>query len=178
MTNANGVNSSPAACCAWFRPADRSPDDRQVLSKDPPDTKALPWAPPISTEVLSRLIALIASNKELSLGSSVADTRAGWRWDARISLIPRSRILRRTKTEFLGRLPSFCAAGVCRGYASLLVKEAHAFLVPKITASEHCSHCSTPARTMCSRRLYQIVDGKAGPAPPHYPDGTPGPASD
>jgi hypothetical protein len=41
MTNANGVNSSPAACCAWFRPADRSPDDRQVLSKDPPDTKAL-----------------------------------------------------------------------------------------------------------------------------------------
>jgi hypothetical protein len=133
------------------------------------------WAPPISTEVLSRLIALIASNKELSLGSSVADTRAGWRWDARISLIPRSHILRRTKTEFLGRLPSFCAAGACRGYASLLVKEAHAFLVPKITASEHCSHCSTPARTMCSRRLYQIVDGKAGPAPPHYPDGTPGP---
>jgi len=57
------------------------------------------------------IIALIASNKELSLGSSVADTRAGWRWDARISLIPRSRILRRTKTQFLGRLSQLLRCG-------------------------------------------------------------------
>jgi hypothetical protein len=51
-----------------------------------------------------------------------------------------------TKTEFPECLPSFCAAGASRSYASLLVKEARAFLVPETTASEHCSGCSTPDR--------------------------------
>ena len=93
----------------------------------------------------------------------------------RISLISRSHILRRTKMEFLGRLPSFCAAGACRGYASLLVKEAHAFLVPKITGQVSIAAIAALQLEPCARRrLYQIVDGKAGPAPPHYPDGTPG----
>ena len=78
------------------------------------------------------------------------------------------------KTEFLGRLPSFCAAGASRGYTSLLVKEAPAFLVPKIAASEHCSHCSAPARTRAGGCFIRLLMGRRA-LTPHYPIGTPGP---
>ena len=102
--------------------------------------RCLPWLTSNFDRSSEPIIALIASHKELSLGRSVADTRAGWRWDARISLIPQSRIPRRTKHEVSGAPSRLFAAGASRG--SLLVKGVRAFLVPEITASEHCSDCS------------------------------------
>jgi hypothetical protein len=65
----------------------------------------------------------------------------------------------------LERLPSFCATGASRSYASWCVKGAAPVFVPEITASEHCTGCSALARTKSARTHYQIVDGKAGPVP-------------
>ena len=65
---------------------------------------------------------------------------------------------------------AFWVAGASRSYASHFVKDAAACSVPEITASEHCSVCSAPARTMSKCRLYQVVDGvKTGPVSPHTP---------
>jgi hypothetical protein len=64
------------------------------------------------------------------------------------------KALQMEASVFWSAFPSFCVAGASRSYASHFVKDAAACSVPEITASEHCSVCSAPARTMSKGRLY------------------------
>jgi hypothetical protein len=50
-------------------------------------------------------------------------------------------------------------ADPCERGGALMRRQCPDRPVPEITASEHCSICSAPARTTSKGRLYQIVDG-------------------